>query len=659
MNICIYENNDIQCQNIGLGVLTDVINARAIRTLTYQDEVEFSYPVNGINFNLIQEGRKIKAKRAENKLPQQYRIYRITEPMNGIVKIYAQHISYDLSGISVQPYDSGEAINATTAISNILNNAVISHDFTSLGSTVTGQKVLYSGTPRSIRSWLGTDEGGILDLYGGELIFDNYKIKHVAQIGSNNGVTLRYGKNITDFEKDRKIDTLYTHIYPYAIDGSGAYHEVTGKIIPITNAVSYGTPKILNLDLSREFERNEIITDSKLIAKAQDYATKNSLISLNQNIKISFIALWQTEEYKNITYLERVSLGDTVKVIYEPYNTEVEARVIKTDYDIIREKYNSIEIGQVKTSITSTMAGVNKASIRQSIEQVTAKQNEVTKQMIEDQTALITGVSGGNIITHFDNNGHPYETLYLDTDSEQTATHVLRINSAGIGFSSNGVGGSYSTAWDLLGRFNGSFIRTGAIDADLITTGSLNANRIKSGTLNADLIKAGTLSDTSGNMSLSLTNGYLTMNQSYGKSELTTAGLTFYSPGNAVLASMFNSSGGKGVITANIGLFGTRNYEKIRLSVENSKGLVQCEQLSVINHDNDNSYYLETLNPLKTTWGYSLQINSAEKGSFYINASDESVLKTKHIWVDNEEYTKTSITVNGLTYYVLCSGGHV
>lgn len=658
MNVCIYEKNDLQCENIGLGVLPDVINGRALLNLSYQNEVEFSYPVNGINFNLIQEGRKIKAKPAENILPQQYRIYRITEPMNGIVKIYAQHISYDLSGISVQPYDSGSAINATAAISNILNNAVISHDFTSLGSTVTGRKVLYSGTPRSIRSWLGTDEGGILDLYGGELIFDNYKIQHVPQIGSDNGVVLRYAKNITNFEKDRKIDTLYTHIYPYAIGGSGTYHEVTGKIIPITNAVSYGTPKILNLDLSREFERNEIITDSKLIAKAEDYATKNSLVSLNQNIKISFIALWQTEEYKNITYLERVSLGDTVKVIYEPYNTEVEARVVKTDYDIIREKYNSIEIGQVKTSITSTMAGVNKASIRQSIEQVTAKQNEVTAQMIEDQTALITGVNGGNIITHFDNNGHPYETLYLDTDSEQTATHILKINRNGIGFSSDG-GKTYSTAWDLLGRFNGSFIRTGAIDADLITTGSLNANRITSGTLNADLIKAGTLSDTLGNMSLDLTNGYLTMNQSYGKSELTTAGLTFYSPRNEVLASMFNSAGGKGVITANIGLFGTRNYEKIKLSVENSKGLVQCEELAVTDHVNNNSYYLEALNPLKTSWGYSLQINSAEKGSFYINASDESVLKTKHIWVDNEEYTKTSITVNGLTYYVLCSGGHV
>ena len=184
MNVCIYEKNDLQCENIGLGVLPDVINGRALLNLSYQNEVEFSYPVNGINFNLIQEGRKIKAKPAENILPQQYRIYRITEPMNGIVKIYAQHISYDLSGISVQPYDSGSAINATTAISNILNNAVISHDFTSLGSTVTGQKVLYSGTPRSIRSWLGTDEGGILDLYGGELIFNNYQIQQ-AQLQSS------------------------------------------------------------------------------------------------------------------------------------------------------------------------------------------------------------------------------------------------------------------------------------------------------------------------------------------------------------------------------------------------------------------------------------------------------------------------------------------
>ena len=553
---------------------------------------------------------------------------------------------------------------------------------------------------------------------------------------------------------------------------------------------------MLALDLSDKFTEEEI-TEQKIRDYANAYITRNHIEDVYQNIEISFVQLWQTEEYKNIAPLERVGLCDTVTVKYPALGVSVKAKVIKTIYDTIAEKYNKIELGKVKSQFGDTLIQGEK-ELKQSI----IHNKSAMQKAIETATALITGQSGGYIIFRnftdiFDSQGHkietktlpdgqPAEMLIMDKPDVAQATHVWRYNLSGWGYSSTGINGPYRLAatsngaivadfittgtlnaglikagiiedenqknyWNMYtGEFkfsdgfrdamkyengtmsiNASIINTGSLNADRITTGALqdaqgtnywnmstgefrlsantkvgtsssnqtlsnyvnsaasgsltqqnvfnaltnngalqgvymsggdlyiNGSYIQAGTINANYIKAGTLSDTSGNLSLSLSNGYLTMNQSYGKSELTTMGLTFYSPGNEVLASMFNSAGGKGVVTANIGLYGTRNYEKIKLSIASNKGIVQCEQLAVTDHANDNSYYLESLNPIKTSWGYSLQINSAEKGSFFINSTDESVLETNHIILNNEEFIKTAITINGSTYYLLCSGGYV
>lgn len=653
MNPYIYEKNDITCSNMGLGVLPDVISCRAVKTLTYQYEIEFTYSVSGVNFDKIKEGRKIKVKPDEVSLPQQFRIYRVTEPLNGMVKVYAQHISYDLSGIPVEPFEL-DNVNGTTALDAILKTSqqsinghcVFNSGFTGISDIVT-TKTLYSGIPKSARAWLSNNDGGLLNLYGGELEFDNYVIRHKNQIGSNNGVRIAYGKNITEFSRDKKIDDIYTSVYPYAIDNNGTYHELTEKIVSIPSASNYGVEKVLNVDLSRQFESGELITDSKLRAKALDYAYEKNLGILTQNIKISFVPLWQTEEYKDLAALERVSLGDTVIIYYPLYNVNVTARVVKTEYDFKAEKYLSIEIGQIQNSLSDTLSQMNKNF--ESIKKTVANQQTVNQQMIQHQTDIITGAEGGNVVTKFNSNGQPSETLYMDTDSETTATKVMRINYAGIGFGRRS-SGPFSTAWTLDGAFNASFITTGALNANLITTGAINADLITTGTLNANRIKAGVLQDTSNNISINMTTGSLDMKLTSGKMNLWTSGLTFYSPSNAVLASMFVSSAGNGVVTANVGLFGARDSEKVQIYVYNNKGMIKCDELTT-----DNTY-LSSAKAINSI-GFSLQASGIEKGSFYLSTENKSILNTNLLYINGEEYEKTAISINGVTYYVLSSGG--
>jgi phage-related protein len=95
-------------------------------------------------------------------------------------------------------------------------------------------------------------------------------------------------------------------------------------------------------------------------------------------------------------------------------------------------------------------------------------------QAIANATNKITGNSGGYVILHKDANGQPYELLVMDSPNINTAVNVWRWNLGGLGFSSTGYNGDFSSV---------ALTMDGQINADLITVGTLSANRIKGGVL--------------------------------------------------------------------------------------------------------------------------------------------------------------------------------
>ena len=627
----LYEKNEQNFQSIGIAILSDCLSCTVNEELNGKYECEFSYSISGVNFEKITADRIIKVQANEVSQPQLFRIYKSSKAINGIVKFYCQHISYDLNMLVVEPFGDLLNVSANYALNQILTHTVYGHQFT-VNATVGGTKNIVSQTPKSVRKWLGDDEGCIHQLYGGEFEFDNFNIKLSSNRGQNKGVTIQYGKNLKSINAELDIQSVYSSVYPYAITDKGKYKSLTEKTIELNNANQYGEKRTLILDLSEEFEKGETITQSKLRTKANEYVNKNKVYQIQNNIKVDFIQLWQSKDYATTAALEKVKLGDFVTVLYEELGVNALAEVISYSYDSLAEKYNSIELGDAKQKLTTTL---NKVTTIES-EIVTEKSER--EKAIDKATELITGGLGGYVvISPNDETGYPEEILIMDTDSKLTANNVIRLNKNGIGFSTTGYSGRYTTAWTI----DGSFV------ADFIT----------SGVLNADLIKSGTLQDVSGTISINMTNGNIVVKQNNNRGYIwiNSDGIFLNdSSGNSAIRMFVQQNGTPVIVAEGQPLVEFGQLFKIfngALTVTNQTISNSLKLGTATINMNGNYLYS---NKAYQASGFSLAgSDGIEAGSFYKAASGNSVLNTNVLQVDGVRYSEKTITVDGHTYYVL------
>jgi len=278
---------------------------------------------------------------------QIFRVYFISEPINFVVQVKAQHITYDLSKIVVKPFTATGAVNIKNQlVSHILG----SYPFTTWTDISNTTSTFTLDIPRSFRECLGGYEGSILDVLRCEYEWVNLTVKLHARRGADNGVRIAYGKNLTDFVQEQNNENVYDGVYGYAV-----VDEVTYEASNYFNKTGATTPKILNVDFSSDYETGQVPTAADLLAKATTYAQNNPIEVPSVNIKIDFIPLWQTEEYKDILQLERVSLGDTVHVFFDKLNVEASSRVIKTVWNALTNKYDSIELGDARANMNTVI----------------------------------------------------------------------------------------------------------------------------------------------------------------------------------------------------------------------------------------------------------------------------------------------------------------
>lgn len=484
MNPILFDENAKDFTTNGIGRLSDCITCEVTEERNGIFEVEFTYPITGAFYSEITEGRIILVSHDEQKDLQPFVIYRRSAPISGVVTFNAHHISYTLSNVIVSPFT---ASSITAAFESFTSNAITENPFTFWTDKTSGGSFEVK-TPSSVRALLGGTRGSILDAFGGgEYKFDNYLVRLYQNRGSNNGVTIRYGKNLADIKNVIDAGSLYSAVVPYWSDG--ATTVVYGGIVSGNSGVTrvadwtdengvpiqdetgenivfkYGKRVVVPMDLSGEFEDAPTVT--QLEAKAQSILNANKPWIPKVSIDVDFVQLWQTEEYKDIAPLERVQLCDTVSVYYEALGVNATAKVIKVVWNALTERYDKMELGDAKTSFADTIIA--------DTEQIVSDYPTYSDMdlAIMNATNLITGGMGGHIVFLYDANGKPTDMLVMDTEDVSTAVHVLRINVNGIGFSSNGVGGPFTSAWTLDGRFV----------ADFITAGTMSAARIKGGTL--------------------------------------------------------------------------------------------------------------------------------------------------------------------------------
>jgi phage minor structural protein len=468
----LYKADATDFTTFGIGVIADCTSCSVTEERNGSYELTLKYPTNGSLYSELKKERIIKAKPNDTSSNQAFRIYRITTPISGIVTVYAQHISYDLANIAVTPF-SLENVPPTVAIETVLANAVIPHNFT-FQTDYSSSKDFSVDTPKSVRACLGGTDGSLMNLWGGEFEWDNFKIKHHQGRGSNNGVVIEYGKNLTKLEHDNDISDIYTDLLPYAVitDENGNEEVITlsEQILPLSTTLT--NRKSIIKDFTDSFDEDEEITEDKLRAKAEKYLENNPLGIESPTITISFEALWKQPEY--VALLERVSLCDTVTVRHVDLGISVKTKVIKTVYDTLLEKYTTITLGSAKANLVNQVTDIEEEV--ETTKKTVDRFPSLMTSAITNATKLITGNSGGYVVLHTNaESGEPYELLIMDNENIADAVNVWRWNIGGLGFSSHGYNGPYETA----------ITGDGSIVADFITTGSLVANIIKAGILSS------------------------------------------------------------------------------------------------------------------------------------------------------------------------------
>lgn len=450
----------------GLGVLTDAISCTVTEERNGAFELTMQYPDTGVHFAEITDRCIIYAIPSPYRAPQPFRIYRITRPMDGIIMVYAQHITYDLSGVPLNPFT---AINAPDALSKLSLNAAVDSPFIFWTDKSTVASFAVS-VPSSTRSVLGGSSGSILDVYGGEYEWDGFTVRLYGQRGYDNGVVISYGKNLTDIEQDRNISNVATCIYPYWTNAEGALVTCDPKIVNAPG--TYDFTRVVPVDFSNDFETQP--TQAQLQARAEKYVEDNKIGIPKTSITASFVQLEQFPEYEDLALLEKCDLCDTVTIRYPQLGVEAKAEIVKIDTDVLLERYNSVEIGDVRTNIADTIVGQQ--------QEIKQKPSETyLREAVLALTETILGASGGAVrLLDTNNDGMP-DTLYIADDPDPTkARNVWRFNHEGWGASDSGYNGPFSYGATLKNGMVADFITAGTLNADLVNIVNLISDHVAS-----------------------------------------------------------------------------------------------------------------------------------------------------------------------------------
>lgn len=455
MKPILYSENATQFNTNGLGRL-DCISCTVVEERNGEYTLEMEIAETALHASEITLSSIIAVKPSEGASIQAFRVYKITKPLGGKFTVYAQHISYQLSFIPTMPFTVTASSNACSqTLAQLKSNAVETCPFTFTTDVNTAASYNQS-SPASIRSRLGGVEGSVLDQFGGEYEWDNYTVRlHKNRGRTIPNVSLRYGKNITDINQETNIENTITGIVPYWQSSDGDITvTLPEKVIEGEHASSFPFKRTTPMDFTQDFE--EAPTTEQLRARAQHYVSASGIGIPAVSIKLSFIHLADTEEYKNLAAFQTVKLCDNVEVYFEKLGIATTAKIVRTEYDVLLERYNSVEIG----SLRNTLSGVI-SSTEGAIAQVANDTRRLFKNFSKDVEGLIDNAtswltsSDGYVMAVKNPDGSWKELLFLSTNDPNriyTNANVLRVNENGIGFSSTGINGPYTQAWTLDGK---------------------------------------------------------------------------------------------------------------------------------------------------------------------------------------------------------------
>lgn len=410
----LYDSNEVNFTSNGLGRLRSCIEAKVVEERNGIYEMDFSYPVDGENYDLIQLGRIIGVTHEDSDDIQPFDIVSCSRPIGGVVTFHCTHISYRQSKMVTY----GTSVSTLTGAFRIFEQ--VFYPEKPLGYTSSGNPFVYEtdksgtayipafdGTPRTIRSILGGVEGSILDTFGGEYEWDKWNvILHTAR-GEAKNFSIRYGVNLIDFQDDTDYGESFNTCVPFWKSTEGEV-VMGGEISSGESTVGVGD-KCVPLDLSDKFEEQPTVAD--LEAMAADIMDANQPYLPKQNIKVDFVRLQDEAGFDQFDSLLQCKLCDSIKVIFPRYDMSAYFKIVKTTWNVLLDRYDGMELGNLSTTLAEALGVTNSGGFGGSGES-------------GGTWTLLGSSSGANAITYSDVETAGYKEIYIE-NNEYCGGYVL------------------------------------------------------------------------------------------------------------------------------------------------------------------------------------------------------------------------------------------
>lgn len=448
----LYEKGTTDFTKNGLGYLTDVLNAKVVEELNGEYSLTFDYPTEAIKSNELIEGRLVKCKVSDG-TQQCFIIKNIVKTYDKIT-ITCSHLFYLLlDDLAEDIYPQN--LSPKPFLDWILQRANYQLPFTTT-SDVSVQK-----TGRYIRRnivdvILGKEDNSMVNLFGIEIKRNNFNIALNSRVGADRGEKLIYGKNITGINITTDANSIYTRIMPVGYDGL----LLPELYVDAPNINDYPYPKIAIFEFSdikydpEDEKAYHTLSDAYDALREQVEILYDNGVNLPQiNVKVDWLELSKTEEYKQYSALERVSLGDTIHA--EIFGLNYTTRVIKITYNPLTDLIEQFEIGTLQPTFATEMNNYE-------IELQKINPASILDDAKSDATSLITQAMGGYVYKTND------ELYIMDNEDPNQAVHVWRWNINGLGYSSTGINGTYGLAMTMDGQIVADFITTGVLTTSVI-----------------------------------------------------------------------------------------------------------------------------------------------------------------------------------------------
>lgn len=378
---------------------------------------------------------------------QPFRVYNPTVTAHRITA-KCWHVYYDSENYLIRDSRPTD-MNANNAINHINSMTEPASPFTVLSDVAT------VSTAYIIRKSLRQGIQTILERWGGHIVRSGWSISIVERSGQDNGVTISYGKNQKEITKSEDWSSVVTRLLPVG------YDELMLPEVYLESEVQYSIPYTKTVTFSQNLNKEDYADEeayrsaleSDLREQAQAYLDDNCVPRVNYTLQANVEVL--------------TDIGDTVEVKDETLGINLLTNVIGYTYDCILGKYRSLEFGNFRKSISGLVSQISQAT-NEAVENATTETKAILQDELESATASIMGVLGNSYVIYDGD-----KILVVDRLPKEEAVNVIRINSGGIGFSSNGINGTFNSAWTIDGTLDMGVINAINISADSITSGIL------------------------------------------------------------------------------------------------------------------------------------------------------------------------------------------